>query len=214
MLEGFSAYIKSMVFFLIFSSFIGIILPSGKYKNYISMVLGFLLLFIAAKPLGTLFHMDDLASRVNEAIGQVMTDTEEYPAYADEQTWRDGMIAQSFNAQMQSQIAPWLVPYGYTLDRLAADISADGDAVTGLNLWLSKADTPPGKSGPGMIGTVSPVSVEIAPVTVEKADSPESAPDMAEPPDSVSARVKKQISDFYNIPRENIHIHIQKEAEN
>lgn len=58
MLHLFGAYIKTIAAFLIFSAFAEIIMPDNKYKKYISIVLGFLMIATIMKPLGSILGSD------------------------------------------------------------------------------------------------------------------------------------------------------------
>lgn len=48
-------YLRNLAMYLIFDAFIGIILPSDKYKKYISLVSGFILILIMLTPINNLF---------------------------------------------------------------------------------------------------------------------------------------------------------------
>ncbi len=48
-------YVKGIALFLIFSEYIGIILPNPKYKQYYNLVLGLILILIIIKPLIDLY---------------------------------------------------------------------------------------------------------------------------------------------------------------
>lgn len=51
MINYFYDYIKNIILFLIFTSFIQIILPSSKYRSYINLILGTILIFVMISPL-------------------------------------------------------------------------------------------------------------------------------------------------------------------
>ncbi len=55
MIHYFYSYIKNIILFLIFMSFIQVILPSNKHRSYINLVFGMILIFIMIKPLNLLF---------------------------------------------------------------------------------------------------------------------------------------------------------------
>ena len=54
MLKSLSAYIKIIAAFLIFSAFVEIILPDTKFRKYILMVCGLIMVAVMIKPLFTL----------------------------------------------------------------------------------------------------------------------------------------------------------------
>ena len=51
MMEAFTAYIKTITAFTIFSALVGILLPEGKYRRYAELVLGVMVLGAVLKPL-------------------------------------------------------------------------------------------------------------------------------------------------------------------
>ena len=55
MIEYFYDYIKSIILFLVFTSFIQIILPNNKFRSYVNLVFGMILIFIMIKPLNIIF---------------------------------------------------------------------------------------------------------------------------------------------------------------
>ncbi len=55
MINYFYDYIKNIILFLIFMSFIQVILPTNKYRSYINLVFGMMLIFVMIKPLGLIF---------------------------------------------------------------------------------------------------------------------------------------------------------------
>nr|WP_317356528.1 stage III sporulation protein AF [uncultured Tyzzerella sp.] len=56
MINYFYDYIKNIILFLIFMSFIQVIIPSGKYRSYINLVFNIILVFVMIQPLNFLFN--------------------------------------------------------------------------------------------------------------------------------------------------------------
>lgn len=56
MVVYFYSYIKNIILFLIFMSFIQVILPNSKYRSYINLVFGMILIFIMISPLKIMFN--------------------------------------------------------------------------------------------------------------------------------------------------------------
>ncbi len=55
MIDYFYSYIRNIILFLIFTSFIQVILPTNKYRSYINLILGMILVFIMIEPLNIIF---------------------------------------------------------------------------------------------------------------------------------------------------------------
>ena len=61
-MQIFSEYIRNLAVFLLFMSFVGVIAPSEKYKSYINLVAGFVLMFIMITPITSFASFDFLES--------------------------------------------------------------------------------------------------------------------------------------------------------
>ena len=55
MISGITAYIKTIAIFLVFSAFVEIILPDTRFKKYISIVMGLLMIGVVISPI---LHID------------------------------------------------------------------------------------------------------------------------------------------------------------
>lgn len=51
MLNAISDYIRNLAIFLLFMSFVGIVAPGEKYRDYINLIMGFMLIFLMVNPL-------------------------------------------------------------------------------------------------------------------------------------------------------------------
>lgn len=56
MLEAFSAYIKNIAVFLLFSAFVELLIPENHFKKYVRFVMGLLLLIAVLRPMLLLFQ--------------------------------------------------------------------------------------------------------------------------------------------------------------
>ncbi|MBQ7242461.1 MAG: stage III sporulation protein AF [Firmicutes bacterium] len=76
MLRSFNAYIKIIASFLIFSAFVEIILPDTKFRKYIMMVCGLIMISVLISPIFN-FEID------SDEIFDFDTETEEYSEIAE-----------------------------------------------------------------------------------------------------------------------------------
>lgn len=60
MLSAFTAYIKTIVVFLIFMAFAEIIMPNNKFRNYINIILGILMIVTILNPIQMLINKNDM----------------------------------------------------------------------------------------------------------------------------------------------------------
>lgn len=56
MMVHFYNYIREIILFIIFTSFIQVILPSTRYKSYIHLIFGMILIFIMIEPINSIYN--------------------------------------------------------------------------------------------------------------------------------------------------------------
>lgn len=91
MIEAFSAYIKTIAIFIIFSAFAEIIMPNENFKKYVHIVIGFLMIVIVLKPITTVLGKGGLdftnmieEKEVNISDEQIMQNGKNYEAMENE----------------------------------------------------------------------------------------------------------------------------------
>ena len=105
MVELFSGYVRNIAIFIIFMTLIELMLPNHKYKPYITLISGFLLLFIMLMPIqsllqniGTGFGQNpfDISLELDKSIMQ-----KERAYYAKEQK---EIIMEAYKEQLAQQV--------------------------------------------------------------------------------------------------------------
>ncbi len=217
-----SSYIKNIAFFLIFISFVGIIVPNDKYKKYISILLGFVLIILVISPIkgvfnGEAINFPSMFKELNEAYaGQNVEISKENEKYLE---LRKKAIADNFLAQIRLSLEGLLGNEGVLLKDLTVDFNEETGELYGLTISaLKKADNsakPPEKTKKPFI-RIEPV--EIKPKASEQKASEQNASEqnaseqnteseaLNEIDEAQIKKVKKAISDFYNMSVDNIHI--------
>jgi len=152
------------------------ILPNGKFKGYINLCLGLVLILLVLKPLS-----DFLKTGVN--AGSLFRGAWQSADLGDPETYsgvRDEMIQQSLNQQAQARMSGICEQAGFKL--ISADVTANGDftSLQEINLTVSK------------IGAGSRPFIYVEP------------PASDEPPEIKS--LKNTLSEVYNMSLDNIHI--------
>lgn len=197
MIDGISGYIKNIAFFLIFTSFIGIILPGGKYKKYIDIVLGLVLIIVTLEPAAALVFgssrpldkiLNEITSSLDYGITATGWDTEE----------REKLITESFGQRIRPQLESLVSGYDFILEDMDFSVDIDTGEIASLSISVSEAPVQP---TPVPFIRVEKVRVQSRDADVELAESIESGEII---------RLKKGIADFYNIPIDNIHIGIHR----
>ncbi len=99
-MEFISNYIKNIGVFIIFITLIGIISPTDKYKKYIKLILGFILIFVVISPISSLLKNN------NFSVDNLMVKM----AYSPEQDFEDtisqnDLIIQNYEAELEAQVS-------------------------------------------------------------------------------------------------------------
>ena len=58
-LSNLGQYVRNLSIFILLMTFVGIVAPNTKYKNYINLVMGFVLMFLMVNPIVNLAHAWD-----------------------------------------------------------------------------------------------------------------------------------------------------------
>jgi stage III sporulation protein AF len=182
-------YIKGIIFFLVFASFVGIILPEGKYKNYINLVMGFVIMALIFRP------VSDLSGIAGDISAQLSQPSFESSAGAFEEDFQT-MIAGAVRTQMRGQLSPVMDALGFTLTNLDADIDVQSGEIRTVSLTLESSGTDSAAR-----------EIRVAPISISPAVS---APNITEASSNDAAEVKKIVSDFYQLPEEHIYVTIQR----
>lgn len=199
MIEAISNYIRNIAFFLIFISFIGIIIPNTKYKSYINILLGFMLVMIMISPIATLIYnkqnpLDRFLLSVNGATKQTTTDE-----LKEFEILQQDMINKTYKANVVEQINSLIKEESLSISEYEIDFNQNTGQILKLVLNLKETIIVP---TPKPFIRIEPFKVEISPQDEDKEE------------DLQALRVKKIISDFYNMSADNIHISIAKNQRN
>jgi stage III sporulation protein AF len=202
----FSEYIKNIAFFLIFAGFIGLILPSSKHREFINLTLGFVLIFIVLGPLQ--YFIGGLSAPIDDIIDGLTNDVNAKSLSLEAMNYDDAqkqLVINEFKSSITEQLKDRVNSdprYGYvSSDIYVSTANESFGAITGISLVLEER---PELEGKKPFVRIEPVSIEAVSVF-----SPQKPPGSAEASDE-AADIKKSLSDFYNLPVDNIHITVLK----
>jgi stage III sporulation protein AF len=183
---AFFDYLRNITYYLLFSTLAGLAAPSGKYKKYVALITGLVLLLLMIQPL------KDIVGRgvpVTEWFSGVITPPEiseanengPGAAFSAEayNRWSYGQLDAAFEEQLFAQVESLLSGEGFTLVSADFDYQEDFSRINSMTLTVQSA-----KQGKPLI--------YIEPVRIGRQAAPET-----EPEDPNSIRVKKILSDFY-----------------
>jgi stage III sporulation protein AF len=177
-LAAFFDYLKNITYYLLFSTLAGMAAPSGKYKKYVALITGLVLLLLMVSPL------KEIAGRgvpVTEWFALTPPDDgiAPQPAYSQ---WSSGQLGEIFEEQLYAQVAALLSDEGYTLIAASFEYEEDFTRINGMSLTVS--------AKPGVKANKPFIYIE--PVTIGPPGTADNKPE-----DEDTKRIKKIVTDFY-----------------
>ena len=205
MMAALSEYVRNIAVLIVFIAFVGIILPDGAYKKYIDLVLGLILIFVVMQPLLGVESFEDAAADFFAMVPNAQVQQNRHHGTADTLP----LLDQSFQAILQNQVAALLRPQGYRVARLNADFDRDTGAIASLDLVLQEiaqtgsndGQTQRTDQGQNRLITIDPVTIRIP--RLGESLGQEKLDETAD-----TTTLKILVSDFYNLPKDHIHISI------
>jgi stage III sporulation protein AF len=177
-LAAFFDYLKNITYYLLFSTLAGMAAPSGKYKKYVALITGLVLLLLMVRPLR------EIAGKgvpVTEWFAFNPADAADVPQPSYSQ-WSGGQLGEIFEQQLYAQVSALLSEEGYALKAAAFDYKEDFTRINGMTLTVSVK--PGAKAGKPFI--------YIEPVTIGRPNAADTGPE-----DEDTQRIKKIVADFY-----------------
>ncbi|MCL2873878.1 MAG: stage III sporulation protein AF [Defluviitaleaceae bacterium] len=191
-------YVRNIAFFLIFASFAGIILPEGKYKKYINVVLGLVLIVILLSPFYRFlstgnFDVDELIDSLNISSA-FASDVSQY------EEMRNRAITSEFLTSLRAYTENLLLESNFVLTDLSADFDINTGTIMSMHLTVKERESPPGE--PNSDQNRRPF-IRIEPIRINNfaARNVES---------QEITDMKIMISNFYGVDVDNIYIEVQE----
>lgn len=190
-------YVRNIAVFLIFSSFVTIIMPGKKYEQYINLILGIILIFLVTAPLaGILGLLSQGSGDIFRDIGlqydrAVLARQIEGASEAGEEA-----ILAGFKEALTQQVERVVVGHGYfVLQHVEFEIDRAENFGEILSMHL---EVKTGEASATPLITIDPVRINFGvntlgqPVQLGHVESPQ------------IMSLKNALSDFYNLDKENI----------
>lgn len=200
----FTGYISSIAVFLILLSFIRILMPHNKYKCYIDLLLGLIIISVVVSPLAGLLQnkskpLDALLPALNYKINSYEIKNEEYI-----HQMQNKLILSTYMDELKKQVKSLVEPStAYSYEDAEFVIGQDKDDfgdVLSVRVLLSEKDAD------AVRDEVSFIRVDQVKVRLPNQMTPEGAFDTNEE----IMRIKNLISGFYNLSADNIYITVRK----
>lgn len=186
------SYLQNITYYLVFATVVGIFAPSGKYKKFVSLVLGFVLLLLMIQPLSGFFNGRDVPV-TQWFAGFAEVDSAQY---AD---WWDLHLRGAFEVQLEAQISRLLEGEGFEVLSASFSYSDDFGELDSIRVSVSRREKA------GYEGRVPFIRIQTPQVRIIQIGEPAATQTC---PDTVF--IKNLISDFYNLPTSHIYVNVQK----
>lgn len=218
-MSAFIEYIKNIAIFLIFSTFVMVIIPNSKYKNYINLALGFVMIFLVISPIQSLLSGSEnfLAGGFINKFSSVpgIQNYDDFSKYDDE---RKAMIISAYKSNLNDSLKA-IVNSGGNFIYVNSDfVVGESEENFGqiLQLHLEVDKRPPDEISVNPSVTPKPF-IRIEPIEVnpndifsifqKSADESGDNADIAEAQESPEIKnLKNLLLDFYNLSNDNINI--------
>jgi len=142
-MSAFFDYLRNITYYLLFAALVGLIVPSGKYKKFVSLVMGLILLVLMLQPIrhffGTEIPVTQWFNEIIQPAGQIGHDDSSYA------NWRDVYLASAFEDQLKAQVEGLLGRSNITLHSAAFTFTPDFSRITSVSVQVSREEAPAGR---------------------------------------------------------------------
>jgi len=156
--------------------------PAGKYRKFVSLVMGFILLSLMIAPLARFGGVAPVTDWF-AGLGYQNADSWE----SSYQHWRDTYLRGAFEEQLTNQLTNLLTQNGFTVHSTQITFASDFTQLTSVTVNVSRQETP--QRVP---------FIRIQPVQVGREQARETCP--------TATTAKNLISEFYNLSTAHIHV--------
>jgi len=175
-----------------FATVVGMIAPTGKYKKFVSLVMGFVLLSMMIQPLAqfaTQTPVTDWFSALAPAGAGEPGDWE-----SSYENWRNSYLRTAFEAQLTTQLTALLTQNNFIVHEAAFTFADDFSAIYTTHVTIERREETPQRVP----------FIRIQPVHVTRQNHSHGAE--AEQPCQTATDVKNLVSQFYNLPLAHIYV--------
>ncbi len=216
MIHDFAIYIRDLAVFLIFTTFALAVIPDSKYKSYIKLTLGFVMIFLILQPINSFLGNSNERS-LNDIVDEFTTRITIDGAYTEKIQYdetQNELILETYKSSIKDQIKSLVNKSGdfSYIDSSISVCETEDNFGEILDIYIEVSDKPEAFSN--ITPTAKPF-IRIEPVEINKKDifSTKYDPDADKKDNGDYAELKNLknlFSDFYNLSIDNIHITVQK----
>jgi len=191
-MPAFFTYITNITYYLLFAAVVGMLAPTGKYKKFVTLVTGFVLVVMVLAPvsrMGRDFNVADFFAGV-AGLPSFQVDL----LYGEYTTLHDRQLAAAFEQQLFFQLEVLLLRNGFTLHEAAFSHRSDFSRITFVRVEVSQNEAE--------VRRVPFIRIEPVQINRGPAATPE--------PDPLVTEIKNLIANFYNLEHRHIYVNIRK----
>ncbi|MCL2286936.1 MAG: stage III sporulation protein AF [Firmicutes bacterium] len=186
-MPAFFIYLRNITYYLMFVAVIGMLAPPGKYKKFVSLVMGFILLSTMAAPLARFGSELPVTDWFGGPVSNEAQNESRETAYTN---WRNTYLRGAFEEQIIAQLENLLTQSGFIVYEVSVTFPDDFTRLDEVRITVSR-DEPPRRVP----------FIRIQPVQVGEPEHAEACP--------ASTAAKNIISQFYNLPTEHINVTVR-----
>ena len=189
-------WIKNIAIFYIVASLILNIIPGDKYKRYIKLFLGIVMVILLIKPIGRLTGLDGRFDELflSGSYGAMSEDLRAELAFADEERIR--LITAEFEKKISADIKEYVESLGAVYIDSRPEIDIDPASKGYGSLARISVDIARG-------GAYSQGNIYVPPVYVQDRDN-------YYEDELIAIEIKNYLADFYNLEKRNIYVNISQ----
>ncbi len=195
MLQAISSYIKTIIMFLIFMSFIELIMPTSSYKKYIDIVLGIILIIIMINPLNNIKAVSldlnkDLFKNTYELNKSIMQREKNY--YEEK---NNELIISQYKTQIADNVSAMLgKDKKITVENVNVEVNGNPSDENYSQINKIAVKIKDNKEDAAEKSQIEPIKVVFSNQNKKVSENEK------------TNNIKKVISDFYNLSADNIYI--------
>ena len=193
-MSAFFEYLRNITYYLMFATVVGMIAPTGKYRKFVSLVMGFILLAIMLAPLARWSGEIPVTQWFSGVVPQYAMPTNAETNYT---VWRNNYLRTAFESQLEAQLTNLLTQNNFAVYSAAFTYTDDFSQITAARVAVSRAAYAEENRRVPFI--------RIEPVQINRPDG-----STAEEDCPTATAAKNLISEFYNIDRAHIHVEVRE----
>ncbi|MCL2203074.1 MAG: stage III sporulation protein AF [Defluviitaleaceae bacterium] len=186
-MSAFFSYITNITYYLLFAGVAHRVAPAGKYRKFVTLVTGFVLVIMVIAPLRNFSADFDGLDFFAGVAGLPILQPAFAPGEPGYTALHRAHLSAAFEEQLTIQLRGMLARSDITLHEASFSYTEDFTRITGAWVSVSRAEEP--RRVP---------FIRIEPVRVNREAAAEAHP--------LASEAKNLIADFYNLPHEHIHV--------